>query len=108
MPLRKESPKSVFRRLPRNNLAKFKVNVRGASESTKEFLARNRITSEEMAWTQRQPVYGPPSLRRLRAGLTGAGFADIWLKLSEDRADIKFRGGLTARVTPDDSAEKTI
>ena len=48
-------------------------------------------------------MYGPPSLRRLRAGLTGAGFADIWLKLSEDRADIKFRGGLTARVTPDDS-----
>ena len=46
MPSSQESPKSVFRRLPRTNLAKFKVNVRGASESTTGFLARNRIAPE--------------------------------------------------------------
>ena len=42
-------------------------------------------------------------IRQLRAGLADAGFADIRLKLSEDRADIKFRVGLTVRVMPDDS-----
>ena len=98
-----ENPKSVFHQLPRKDLAKFNVNERSSSESVAEFLLRNRITPEEIAWLERQPVCGEPSLRRLRTELAAAGFQDIGLQLSDDRMDIEFGVGLTPLVKADDS-----
>jgi hypothetical protein len=98
----KENPRSVFRQLPRKDLTKFKMNERGASESIADFVARIRITPEEIAWVQGQPLYGQPSLRRLRAELLAEGFEDIRFQLSDDRVDITFDVRLTAQVEAQD------
>jgi hypothetical protein len=98
-----ENPRSVFRQLPRKYLTKFKTNERSASESIADFVARNRITPEEIAWVQRQPLYGQPSLRRLRAELLAEGFQDIRFQLSDDLVDITFDVRLTTQVKAQDS-----
>ena len=49
------------------------------------------ITLEEMAWVQRQAVTGNPSVTRLRAALTTAGWHPLELVLVADRECIDFR-----------------
>jgi hypothetical protein len=105
VPATDENPKTVFRRLPRKNLANFRVNGRGASESIAEFVARSRLTLEEIEWAERQPVNGAPSLRRLRTGLANAGFADIKLELGADREVLRFAVRLTPQVAAEDGDE---
>jgi hypothetical protein len=103
MPATEENPKTVFRKLPRKNLANFRLRERGASESFAEFLARNRITDEEIAWVQSQPVVGAPSLRRLRAKLGQAGFAAIKLDLYASGEVLDFKVRLTPQVMAEES-----
>jgi hypothetical protein len=43
MPAADETPKAVFRGLPRKNLANFHVNELTSSESIEELLARGRL-----------------------------------------------------------------
>jgi hypothetical protein len=102
MPTTEENPKTVFRKLPRKNLANFRLRERGASESFAEFLARNRITDEEIAWVDRQPVQGAPSLRRLRAQLEQARFAGIELDLYAGGEALDFKLRLTPQVAAED------
>jgi hypothetical protein len=98
-----ENPRAVFRKLPRKNLANFKVNVRSASESIVEFIERSRLTPEQIAWAQSLPVNGTPDLNRLRIGLANAGFADIQFQLS-GHDSLSFTVRLTGQVSADDSA----
>ena len=105
MPATRENPKAVFRRLPRKNLANFRVNARGASESIAQFVARSRLTRAEIEWAERQPVEGAPSLRRLRAGLANAGVVDIKLELRADREVLQFAVRLTPQAAAEDGDE---
>ena len=98
-----ENPKAVFFRLPRKDLANFRLRERAASESIAEFLARNRITAEEIAWAQSLPVNGRPDLNRLRDGLARAGFEHIKFQLSAQRERLSFTVRLTAKVSAEDS-----
>jgi hypothetical protein len=103
MPSTKENPKSVFGRLPRKDLSRFGVNERGTGESIEEFVARSRLTPAEVAWVDRQPVHGAPSLRRLRANLAEAGFADIRLGLNPSGEELVLQVRLTHEVDAEDS-----
>ena len=98
-----ENPKTVFRKLPRKNLANFRLNERAASESIANFVARSRLTHEEVAWAQNQPVQGRPDLNRLRIGLARAGFEDIELQLCGHGESLSFTVRLTGQVSADDS-----
>ena len=98
-----ENPKAIFRSLPRKNLGRFGPNVRRESESISEFVARSRITPAEVAWVDRQPVHDTPSLRRLRANLADAGFADIRLGLYPSGEEMAFQVRLTHRAAAEDS-----
>jgi hypothetical protein len=49
-----------------------------------------RVTEEEMAWTQAQPVVGAPSLSRLAAALRTAGWEPLELVLSNDGESLEF------------------
>jgi hypothetical protein len=103
MPATLENPKAVFRKLPRKRLANFRVNERAASESIANFVARSRLTHEQVAWAQNQPVQGRPDLNRLRIGLARAGFEDIKLQLSDHGESLSFTVRLTAKVSAEDS-----
>lgn len=98
-----ENPKSVFGLLPRKDLTRFKVNERGVGESIEDFLARSRLTPEEVAWVGRQPVHGAPSFRRLRANLAEGGFADIRLGLRPSGEEMVLQVRLTHQVDAEDS-----
>ena len=98
-----EEPKSTLLKLPRIDLGNFTVNGRRADETIAEFIERNRITDEQLAWVEAQPLRGKPSLRRLRAAFAGAGFEDISLQLSDDHQDLEFRVRLTPNVNAEDS-----
>jgi hypothetical protein len=82
---------------------KFGPNCKAQSESIAEFVARSRLTPEEIAWTQSQPVHGRPDLDRLRAELAKAGFEDIEIEPSADRERLSFRMRLTERVVAEDN-----
>jgi hypothetical protein len=99
----KENPRAVFRKFPRRDLERFKVNERAASASVADFLARSRITPAEVAWLDRQPVYGTPSLPRLRAKLVERGFVGIRLEVIADGLDLDVQVRLTAQVDVDDT-----
>lgn len=101
MPATRENSKAIFRRFPRKNLANFRVNERGSSESIAQFVARSRLTREEIEWAERQSVNGAPSLRRLRTGLANAGVIDIKLELGADGKVLRF----AVRLTPQAAAE---
>jgi hypothetical protein len=98
-----ENPTAIFRSLPRKNLGRFGPNVRRESESISEFVARSGITPAEVAWVDRQPVHGAPSLRRLRANLAEAGFADIRLRLHPSGEEMVLQVRRTHRVDAEDS-----
>jgi hypothetical protein len=93
-----EDPKSFFLRLPRIRRGRFGPNERAVGETIAEFVARSRLTPQEIAWAQSQPVQGRPDLNRLRIELEDAGFTHIDLRLSEDREILRFKVRLSARV----------
>ncbi len=82
---------------------KFRPNGRGEAETVQELVKRNRLTPEQTAWPQTQPVRGTPSLQRLSMALADAGFDDIHLRLSGDGEDVSFKVRLTERVMAQDS-----
>lgn len=49
------------------------------------------LTPEEIAWTNRQPVSGKPSLTRLRTALETAGLRPVELALDDDGENVEFR-----------------
>jgi hypothetical protein len=49
-----------------------------------------KVTAAELAWQQKQPVVGPPSLPRLRAALKQAGFERVRLKLDANHEGLAF------------------
>lgn len=50
-----------------------------------------RLTPEEIAWTNQQPVAGKPSVTRLRAELNAAGWRPVELVLHPDGESMEFR-----------------
>jgi len=83
--------------------ARIKLNQRRAGESIRDFVERNKLTKEQTAWTESQQVIGHPSLSRLSAALTDAGFADIELGLSDEGENLSFRVQVTELVPASDS-----
>jgi hypothetical protein len=73
-------------------------NRKAESESIAQSIARSRLTPEEIAWAQSQPVNGRPNLNRLCAELAKAGFEDIEIDPSADRERLSFKMRLTERV----------
>ena len=67
------------------------------------FVARQRLSPEQLAWAQRQPVRGRPSLKRLRAVLAKVGFENIALELGENRDLLTFSVRVAERVTAVDN-----
>lgn len=83
--------------------AKFEASHRREAETVQEFVQRSKLTPEQIAWTESQPVVGEPSLPRLRAVLADAGFADIQLTLSSAGEDLSFSMRVTERVEARDT-----
>ncbi len=90
-------------RLPHIQSGRFGANERAKGETIAEFVARSRLSPEEIAWAQDQPVHGCPDLNRLRGELAKAGFNDIDLQLSADRERFSFKMRLTERVFAEDN-----
>ena len=103
MNLASENPKAVFWKLPRKNLANFRIDTRREGESIAEFVARSVLTPEQITCVESQPVRGTPNLRRLRGELQDAGFADIRLDLRAGGESLTFKVRLTPQVMADDS-----
>lgn len=54
------------------------------------------VSPEELAWTQAQPLVGSPSLSRLAAALSAAGWEPQELALSKDGESVEYSlGGQT-------------
>jgi len=79
-------------------IAKFEVNQRRGGETVREFIERSKLTPEEIAWVQAQPVVGDPSVDRLRTALADEGFEDIELNLCNDWEDLSFTMRVSQRV----------
>lgn len=98
-----EDPKSVFTNLARLDLSKFTVNQRPQHISIAKWMQMNRVKEEEFRWVGQQQVIGSPSLTRLRAGFSRAGFQEVSLKLHEARDNLDFRVRITPQVGAADS-----
>lgn len=48
------------------------------------------LTPEEIAWTNRQPVVGTPSIKKLRGALEAAGLRPVELTLHPDGENFEF------------------
>ena len=49
------------------------------------------LTAEEIAWTERQPVVGDPSLTRLRTALRRAGLTPVEIEIEDEGETLTFR-----------------
>jgi hypothetical protein len=58
----------------------------------------NPVTSEQIAWTEQQPVVGRPSMARLAVGLKAAGLKPLGLEVFDDGKTIDFNLGRTETV----------
>lgn len=74
-------------------------------ESVREFVARGRLTREQMAWATQQRHIGAPSFARLRGAMHLAGLLDVTSQPAGDREtfDFLFSPGpdVTAQTTDD-------
>jgi EAL domain-containing protein (putative c-di-GMP-specific phosphodiesterase class I) len=89
--------------LKTKTVTNFHPNERADHETIAEFLARSRLSPEQIEWAQSQPVHGRPDLDRLRAELAKVGFDDIDLQLSADRERLSFKMRLTERGVAEDN-----